>query len=94
LNQEFAAMAAPGTPAPMWKRVLAPILDFSMVFFVGGQLIGMATGMTTPGGFNLEGWPAGLLFVLIIAYFYVGRKVAGGTLWDRFFGIARPQPSP
>jgi hypothetical protein len=32
------------------------------------------------------------LFVLVVAYFYVGRRVAGGTLWDRFFGIVRPQP--
>ena len=86
-------MTGPGTPAPFWKRVLAPILDFLMVFFVGGYLIGVATGMNTPGGFNLQGWPALLLFVLVAVYFYVGRRVAGGTLWDRFFGIARPQPT-
>lgn len=87
-------MAESGTPAPMWKRVLAPILDFFMVFFVGGQIIAMATGQTTPEGFNLTGLPAVVLFAIIVAYFYVGRKIAGGTLWDRFFGIARPQPTP
>jgi len=86
-------MTGPGTPAPFWKRVLAPILDFVMVFFVGGNLIGMATGMNTPGGFDLQGWPAVLLFVLVAVYFYVGRRVTGGTLWDRFFGIVRPQPT-
>ena len=58
----------------------------------GGCAIGAATGGLQPGGFNLEGWPAVLLFALIVAYFYVGRRVAGGTLWDRFFGIKRPQP--
>ena len=45
-----------------------------------------------PGEFELYGWPAALLFALVVAYFYVGRRVAGGTLWDRFFGIGRPQP--
>ena len=40
----------------------------------------------------LQGWPALLLFALVVAYFYVGRRVVGGTLWDRFFGIGRPQP--
>ena len=69
-------MAEPAAPAPMWKRVVASILDFIMAFAVCGYLIGAATG--------------GL--ALIVAYFYVGRRVAGGTLWDRFFGIKRPQP--
>ena len=41
---------------------------------------------------TLDGWPALLLLVLIGVYFYVGRRVVGGTLWDRFFGIGRPQP--
>ena len=85
-------MAEPVAPAPMWKRVVASILDFIGAFAVGGYLIGAGTGGLQPGGFNLEGWPAVLLFALIVAYFYVGRRVAGGTLWDRFFGIVRPQP--
>lgn len=80
--------------APTWKRVVASILDFLMVFFVAGYLIGSATGMRTEDGFNLTGWPALLLFAIVIAYFYVGRRIAGGTLWDRVFGIARPQPTP
>jgi hypothetical protein len=33
-----------------------------------------------------------VLFVRIVVYFYVGRRIAGGTLWDRFYGITRPQP--
>jgi hypothetical protein len=42
--------------------------------------------------FDLSGWPALVLFVRIVVYFYVGRRIAGGTLWDRFYGITRPQP--
>lgn len=85
-------MAEPAAAAPIWKRILAPILDWITVFAVGGYLIGAATGGLEPGGFNLQGWPALLLLAVIIAYFYVGRRLAGGTLWDRFFGIGRPQP--
>jgi hypothetical protein len=77
---------------PTWKRVLAPILDFFTVFFGAGYVIASMTGMRTSDRFNLTGWPALLLFVIVIAYFIVGRRYAGGTLWDRFFGIARPQP--
>lgn len=85
-------MADPTMAAPTWKRVVASVLDFFMVFFVGGYVIGAITGNLKPGGFDLSGWPALILLVFIIAYFYVGRRVAGGTLWDRFFGISRPQP--
>jgi hypothetical protein len=87
-------MAEPVAAAPMWKRILAPILDWITVFGVGGYVIGAATGkLKTEGiGFDLEGWPALLLLAVVIAYFYVGRRVAGGTLWDRIFGIGRPQP--
>jgi hypothetical protein len=87
-------MAEPIAAAPMWKRSLAPILDWITVFGVGGYVIGAATGkLETEGvGFDLEGWPALLLLAVVIAYFYVGRRVAGGTPWDRIFGIGRPQP--
>ncbi len=79
-------------PAAVWKRVLASILDFFTVFILGGLLIGALTGGTTATGFRLDGIPAAVLFVLIVAYFFVGRRHAGGTLWDRIFGIRRPQP--
>ncbi len=70
-------------PVATWRKVLAAVLDFLTVFFVGGYIIGMLTGNTTGGGFKLEGLPALLLFALIIAYFVVGRKFLGGTLWQR-----------
>jgi hypothetical protein len=86
-------MATPVAPARVWKRVVASILDFLTVFFVGGYAIAGAAGMHTADGFNLTGLPALLLFALIVAYFFVGRRIVGGTLWDRVFGIARPQPN-
>jgi hypothetical protein len=88
-------MAPPGTPAPAWKRVAAPILDFITVFAAAGYLIGLAAG-DWRSGFPLLGgsWGADLRLVVIILYFYAGRRIVGGTLWDRPFGIARPQPAP
>lgn len=79
--------------AATWKRVLASILDFFTVFFVAGYVIGLLTGNTTSTGFKLDGAPALALFAVIIAYFYFGRRHAGGTLWDRILRIGRPQPS-
>ncbi|MGH6664266.1 MAG: hypothetical protein ACREB2_05115 [Pseudolabrys sp.] len=79
--------------APIWKRVLAAILDFFTVFFVVGWIIGHFTGQTTDNGFKLDGGPAILLFAVLIAYFFIGRRYAGGgTLWDRMLRIGRPQP--
>lgn len=82
----------PVKPAAVWKRGLAAALDFFTAFFIFGWLIGRATGQTTDEGFKLEGWSALLLFALIVGYFVVGRRYAGGTLWDRILRIGRPQP--
>jgi len=66
-----------------WRKILAGILDFLTVFFLGGYVIGKLTGNSTEDGFKLEGLPALLLFALIAAYFVVGRKYLGGTIWQR-----------
>jgi hypothetical protein len=79
-------------PASMWKRVIAAIFDFFTIFIGGGYVIARLTGGITESGFNLAGGPAFALFALIIVYFLVGRRYAGGTLWDRIFRIQRPQP--
>jgi hypothetical protein len=82
----------PIAPAPVWKRGLAATLDFFTAFFCFGWLIGHFTGNTTEEGFNLKGGPALLLFALLVAYFFIGRRYAGGTLWDHILRIGRPQP--
>ena len=70
-----------------WKVVIAAILDFFLVFLVGGYIIAKLTGNTTDGGFQLNGMPALALFALVISYFWGMRKV-GGTVFKRVFGIA------
>jgi hypothetical protein len=86
-------MADPIKPAAVWKRVTAAILDLFTAFFLFGWLIAAVSGQTTESGFKLQGGPAILLFALIVAYFFIGRRYAGGTLWDRVFRIGRPQPN-
>lgn len=73
-------------------RFLAATLDLFTTFAGFGLAIAYATGMTTQNGFHLTGVPALVLIALVVGYFFVGRRLAGGTLWDRIFRIARPQP--
>ena len=75
--------------APMWKRIIAFIIDFVLCFWVFGYLVGWMTGNLTPGGFKLEGGSALLFFALIIAYFVVMNKFFGGTLAKKLLGIAK-----
>jgi hypothetical protein len=70
-----------------WRKVVAAILDFFLIFFVGGYVIAKLTGNTTESGFNLQGAPALILFAVIIAYFIVFSKFLGGTIFQRVFGV-------
>ena len=92
MSETINVLPAQPVRAATWKRVVASILDFFTVFFLGGVAIGWATGNLNEGGFSLSGAPALILFAVIIGYFYVGRRHLGGTFWDRVFRIARPQP--
>jgi uncharacterized membrane protein len=71
-----------------WRIVLAAILDFITVFALGGYVIAKLTGNITENGFQLNGWPAVVLFAVIIAYFVLARRV-GGTLWQRILRARR-----
>jgi uncharacterized RDD family membrane protein YckC len=64
-----------------WRRILAFILDLITAFVVLGYIIAAVTGGTTEGGFQLNGWPALLLFAVVIAYFVVFNRFLGGTIW-------------
>lgn len=79
--------ATPPRPIATWRKVVAAILDFITVFFAGGYAVGAVTGDLTGSGFKLEGAPALVLFALIVAYFVIGSKYLGGTLWQRVLGV-------
>ena len=74
-------MAIDTARLPFWRRLFAGIFDFITIFGVGGWAIAKLTGGTTSDGFSLNGAPALALFVLIVAYFIVGNRYFGGTLW-------------
>ncbi len=67
----------------MLRRIAAGVLDFFTIFLIGGFAIAKLTGNTTQGGFELNGMPALVLFAFIIAYFVIGSRYLGGTLWQR-----------
>lgn len=66
-----------------WRKVVAGILDFLTAFFAFGYAIAAVTGGMKEGGFELSGPPALVLFAAIIAYFVIGSRYCGGTLWQR-----------
>ena len=76
-------------PPPTWKAVFAAICDFFLAFALGGYVVAKLTGNTHQYGFKLEGWPALVLFALIIAYFIIGNRFFGGTLFKHIFGTAK-----
>ena len=70
-----------------WRKVVAAILDFLFVMFIGGYAIGYMTGNLTDEGFSLNGAPALILFAIIILYFVIFTKFLGGTLFQRLLGV-------
>ena len=97
LNLGGTPMAVYDPPQPMWKRNVAGILDFVLAAAVFGFLLTLVFGnepspaSTPPGARQLVGLgtvPSLLLLALIIAYFVLlGR--AGGTVFQRLFGMKR-----
>ncbi|MDR6632350.1 putative RDD family membrane protein YckC [Phyllobacterium sp. 1468] len=72
-----------------WRIVLAALLDFTTAFTVLGFIVATIFGGRTEGGFNLQGWPALLFFILIVAYFVVFNRFFGGTIWKHILGARR-----
>lgn len=81
---------APQSSQPAtWRIVLAFILDFFTAFWVIGFLIASLFGGRTENGFQLDGMPALLAFVLMFAYFIVFNRFLGGTIWKRILKAKR-----
>ena len=74
--------------AATWKKVIAFFINIIGSFLIFGYLIAWFTGGLKWGGFNLNGAPALLVFVLVIAYFIIFNTFLGGTLGKRLMGIA------
>jgi hypothetical protein len=76
----------PSPEMSLAMKVLAAVLDFITIFFAGGFVIARLWGQSTDGGFKLNGAPALVLMVVIIAYFLLIPKIAGSTLWQWILG--------
>lgn len=74
---------------PVWKMVIAVIIDLIVGFFVLGYLVAAVTGNTTPEGFKIEGAPALIFFALLATYIYLGYKVWKKSLGQIVMGIKR-----
>ncbi|AVW91471.1 hypothetical protein DA792_10560 [Celeribacter baekdonensis] len=74
-------------PVAHWRIMLAAILDFLTAFFVLGFVIASLFGGMTESGFQISGLPTLLLFGLIFAYFWAGKRYFGGTLWKRILKL-------
>lgn len=85
MSSTHAGCACP----PTWKKVSAFLIDFVGSMLVFGTIIAYFSGDLTSHGFNLEGAPAMLAFALMIAYFVGMKKLFGGTLGKKIFGISK-----
>ncbi|SCB11416.1 hypothetical protein [Rhizobium multihospitium] len=79
----------PAAQPATWRIVLAAVFDFLTAFLVFGYIIASIFGGRTADGFQLDGPPALLLFVLIVAYFILFNRFLGGTLWKRILRAHR-----
>ncbi len=67
-------------------RFVAVIVD-GIVFFILGYLIAAVTGGITEAGFDLQGGPAFLLFLLGFLYYWLLEAFLGGTLGKLVLGM-------
>jgi uncharacterized RDD family membrane protein YckC len=68
------------------RRAVAVIID-SVLLMIVGWALAMAVGQTSSGGFNLQGGPAFLWFLIAMAYYVVMEATSGGTLGKKAMGI-------
>ena len=68
------------------RRAVAIIIDI-IVLGIIGWIIALATGQSSPEGFNLVGGPAFLWFFIGIAYYVVMEVTNGGTIGKLALGL-------
>ena len=86
-------MNVPELLPPLWKRVLALLLDLAtlwmLVLLPMARLFGTATWDASGVRYQLGGWPGLFGVALCIGYFFVSRKLIGGTPWERVLRMPR-----
>jgi hypothetical protein len=94
-------MAIYDPPQPLWKRNLAGILDFLLIFLAVGNLLSRLPGhqsyhpplVPAPGTQMVEvvgvSGPSALLLIGIITGYFVIMGRTGGTIFQRLFRMKR-----
>lgn len=68
------------------RRAVAILID-SILLFIVGYFIALATGATTETGFSLHGGPAFLWLIIALAYYVVMEATTGATLGKKAMGL-------
>ncbi len=68
------------------RRAVAILID-SVLLFIVGYIIALATGGATKDGFNIQGGPAFLWLGIGLAYYIIMEKLSGATLGKRAMGL-------
>ncbi|MEM9443673.1 MAG: hypothetical protein AAGA73_24795 [Pseudomonadota bacterium] len=79
-------MASPHRPRPLIQLVAAT-LDLFIIFIPAAFTAATFAGSITPTGNQLNGWPALCVFALTGLYVVFGKKLFGGTIWQRLLKI-------
>ena len=58
-------------------RLVGTIIDLVLIYIIG-YVVGLATGNSGGAGFNLQGAPALIFFLLVFAYYVVLEAQLGG----------------
>lgn len=72
--------------AGVFRRFLAVLID-GILLMVLGWLIALGGGTAGATGFSVEGAPAGLFFLVALAYYTVMEKTQGATLGKKAVGL-------
>lgn len=68
------------------RRAVAIIID-SILLMILGWALALVMGQTSGAGFNLEGGPALLWFLIAMAYYVVMEATSGGTIGKKVMGL-------
>lgn len=67
-------------------RFAATIVD-TIILFIAAYLMAVITGQTTGSGFNLQGAPALIWFLIVIGYYIVMEAMLGATVGKMACGL-------
>jgi uncharacterized RDD family membrane protein YckC len=68
------------------RRAVAIIID-SILLMIVGWALSLVLGGATDSGFNLQGAPALLWFLIAMAYYVVMEVTSGGTIGKKVMGL-------